>query len=100
MEPRHQTCAMLGQGHYERTQDRLTYNWAYTKNEDLVCPGLNSDHVRPCRLNRPDHILVSLSYLLVDSLAAENQGVMNRLIFRQYISVTWGFLLHSPWWWQ
>jgi len=36
------------------------------KSEDLVCLGLNSDHVRPCRLNRPDHILVSLSYLLID----------------------------------
>jgi len=36
------------------------------KNEDFMCLGLNSDHVRPCRLNRPDHILVSLSYLLVD----------------------------------
>ena len=54
------------EGHYERTQYRVTYNLAYTKNDDLVCPGLNSDHVRPCRLNRPDHILVSFSYFLVD----------------------------------
>jgi len=29
------------EGHYERTQYRLIYNRAYTKNEDLVCPGLN-----------------------------------------------------------
>jgi hypothetical protein len=36
------------------------------KNEDLVCLGLNADHVRPCRLSRPDHVLVSLSFILVD----------------------------------
>ena len=59
MEPHHQTCTVLGQGgqdrdgqreegHCERTQYSLTYIWAYTKYEDLVCPSLNSNHVRPC----------------------------------------------------
>jgi hypothetical protein len=44
------------EGHHDRTQYRVTYNLAYTKNGDLVCPGLN----------RPDHIPVSLLYLPVD----------------------------------
>jgi hypothetical protein len=49
----------------ERSTGYLTFQQKQ-KNECLVCLGLNSDHVRPCRLNGTDHVLVLLSHLLVE----------------------------------
>jgi len=76
MEPHHQTYTMLGQGGQVSGWSRWTVArrplWGNTLQVNLqlsihkewrpCMSGLNSDHVRLCRLNRPDHIQVSLSY--------------------------------------